>query len=336
MERLKHYVINNGIFVPRGIISDQDIVYDENREIVRESCILRGNNKSENITNAPKYLPREIATDIKSIDERLLFMGQFMREHYGHFLTEGVSRYWYLLDNPDENWKIPTPQNPFGLKKIGKSIIKPGLSHWKKVMLVFNIKSSDILHIKKPIRAKEVIVPQCSMYNRYKVYPKHLDVTRKIARHILGTAKLQQDIRPVYLSRTKLNKSMSSYIGEEPTEEYCKNIGCKIVYPERLSLKEQVVLINTHNVFIGCIGSAFHSLLFRFVEKNPTNIYLTTEPTEPTEPTKSNYAMIDSVLRSKTHYIHCLKSVANKKKTNIFDSQKAISELSEILKNSNN
>ena len=326
MEYLKFDVIKNGIFVPEGFVSKQDIVYDDNFEIVLDSCVLRGNNKSENVTNPPQHLPYEITKDIESIDGRLLFMGQFIREHYGHFLTEGVSRYWYLLDNPVKGWKIPTSKNPFGIKKRLKNIVNPSSSYWKKAMLTFNINSNDILCVKKPIRADEIIVPQCSMYNRYKIYQKHLDVTRRLAKNIIGTTKIKKDKTPVYLSRTKLNKSMRSYLGEEPIEEFCENMGCKIVYSERLSLKEQVILFNKHDVFIGCVGSAFHSILFRFVEMSAINIYLTTESTN------SNYEMIDSLMQNESHYISCIIPASDKIKTHLLDSQKAISELDDILR----
>jgi hypothetical protein len=90
MEYLKFDVIKNGIFVPEGFVSKQDIVYDDNFEIVLDSCVLRGNNKSENVTNPPQHLPYEITKDIESIDGRLLFMGQFIRENGSRTLLTQV------------------------------------------------------------------------------------------------------------------------------------------------------------------------------------------------------------------------------------------------------
>jgi len=325
MEYLKYQVIKNGIFVPKGLISRQDIVYDKNNEIVLESCVLRGHKKSENVTNPPKYLPTEIEERIESIDEQLLFLGQFMREHYGHSLTEGVSRYWYLLDHSIKNWKIPTSSNPFTMKRLIKSILMPSSAHCKKAMLAFNINYRDILCTQKPVRANRIIVPQCSMYNRHKIYQKHLDVTIKIAKNIISPIKIKQDQTPVYLSRTKLNRSMKGHQGEKSVEAYCKKLGCNIVYPEQLSLKQQIVLINTHDIFIGCIGSAFHSLLFRFVDRKATNIYLTEESNNP------NYKLIDALMHNESYYIRCISLATGNTKDRVVDSEKAISNLSNIL-----
>lgn len=46
-------------------------------------------------------------------------------------------------------------------------------------------------------------VPQCSMYNRCEVSKLHLDVTRKVARDIVGTIYLCRVSAPVYLMQNR-------------------------------------------------------------------------------------------------------------------------------------
>ena len=325
MSNLKHHLINNGFFVPRKYVAGQDIVYDKNSEIVEESCILRGENKSENVTNPPQRFPDVIKKKAGYVNDRLLFMGQFMREHYGHFLTEGISRYWYILQDTERNWRIPTPNYPFGIKKFIKAHLYPNRTQWKAVMKSFGLSRKNILYITDPIQAQEIIVPQCSMYNRYQIYMPHLQVTRKVAKDIIGSSHIGRDSTPVYLSRTKLNKKVRNYVGEELIEDYCREVGCKIVYPERLSLKQQIILFNRHDTFIGCIGAAFHTLLYRVVNTKAVNIYLATQSTNP------NYALIDNLMQNRSYYVYCVDPVPGKIRTLQFDDQKAVDGINQYL-----
>jgi len=162
------------------------------------------------------------------------------------------------------------------------------------------------------------------MYNRGQIHPSHHAVARKIARDIVGSSFIGHDPSPVYLSRTKLRKKFQTYIDEQSIERFCQEMGCIIVYPEKLSLKEQIILFNRHDVFIGPLGSAFHSTLFRFNGRKATNIYLVAETRN------SNYEMIDSIMQNDSHIIECATSQESKR-TKVFDTDKAIANLSKLL-----
>lgn len=317
-------VVKDGVFVPSGMVSNLDVVYDSEYGVVTESCVLRGNNKSEIFSSPPEFLADKIIQKIEKVDRRLLFMGQFMWGHYGHLVTEGISRYWYLMQNPEKKWCIPTSENPFGIKEVIKCYLKPGVSHRKKFMQVFGIGHADILVVDKPVQATEIIVPHPSMYNRYEIYPSHLAVTRKLGREIVRSSTIRHDTRPVYLSRTKLNRKTRAHTGEDRVESYCKEQGYKIVYPEQLSLKEQIILFNSHDIFVGCLGSAFHTIMFRFVDRKATNIYMATEGAN------SNYDMVDNLMGSTSRYIACIFPVSESSKTLELNYQKAIEGLDEI------
>jgi hypothetical protein len=327
MEHLQYLIINNGIFVPERYSPNYrtNLVYGSDYRIIEESCILRGKGKSENPSQPPEYFSFDEKEPLQYVDDRLLFMGPFMREHYGHLLVEGISRYWFVMKNLEKNWKIPTPRNPFGMKVFLKSYIKPASEHWKKMMNSFDIRRENILFTRNPIKAKEIIIPECSMYSRGPVNHQHLYVTRKIAKKIIRGSKIDHDSRPLYLSRVKLKKYFNNFIGEETIEKYCKDIGCKIIYPEKLSLKEQIILFNKHDVFIGCIGSAFHSTLLRFVNRKAINIYFCSNWINP------NFPSIDKLMENQSHYIECMDPLPDKSNTFMIDTKKGITALRGVL-----
>lgn len=39
----------------------------------------------------------------RSDETSVVFLGMFDIKHYGHWLTDGLSRFWYLLDNQSSN-----------------------------------------------------------------------------------------------------------------------------------------------------------------------------------------------------------------------------------------
>lgn len=72
----------------------------------------------------------------------------------------------------------------------------------------------------------------------------------------------QRTSQPLYLSRTKLHKKNRLVANELELENKLREKGFLICYPETLTLKEQINLINKHEVIVGTRGSALHSILF--------------------------------------------------------------------------
>ncbi len=252
-------------------------------------------------------------------------MGQFTSQHYGHLLTEGLSRYWYIANNALDGAKIPTLVDPFGMEEIVKSLLHPQQSHWREFLRAFRIRRGDIFVTKEPVQASEILVPHPSMTNRHEMLPCHLDVTRKAAAQILGKSIPLQDPTPVWLSRAKLKKKTRAYIGEQAIEDYCREQGCLIVYPEQMSLRKQIALFNAHDTFIGCTGSAFHTVMFRIVDRPANNVYLLSVPAN------SNYHMIDTLMENNSHYISCAEESAGPRKTWKLDYNDAVGGLNAVM-----
>ena len=306
-------VVEDGLFFPSGAISCHDVIYDAEYRLVPESCVIRGKVNPENVSRAPEYLPDAFRRKLERRrlshqQKRMLFLGTFVGKHYGHLLTEGIARYWYLIGRPDHGARIPAPYNPFGLRAHLEDLLKPQQSHWKAFLPVFGIGSDQILVTREPVYASEIIVPNPSMQNRGQISPAHLAVTKRLAVHLIRSAEIARDEAPVYLSRSKFRKrGKKQYLGEVAIEDYCKGHGCRIVYPEQLSLKEQIILFNTHDTFIGFSGSAFHSVMFRLVDRRATNIYLLDSAEN------SNFQLIDGLMKNSAHYIPCVEELAGER-----------------------
>jgi len=119
---------------------------------------------------------------------------------------------------------------------------------------------------------------------------------RAVAESDLGGNHITVSFQPVFLSRTGAD-SLRVIRGEAELERRLEQQGVRIVHPENLSLSEQIALFNTHKVFIGCWGSAFHNILFSL---NPS-VIVTHVICE--EVPHSNFLMIDAIQRNAANYI---------------------------------
>ena len=75
----------------------------------------------------------------------------------------------------------------------------------------------------------------------------------------------------VWLSRSRINSDNLVFTNERELETMLAKRGWMIFHPEEHSMKEQLETFASGEVLMGCIGSAFHTLLLM---KNPRSRYI--------------------------------------------------------------
>ena len=129
------------------------------------------------------------------------------------------------------------------------------------------------------------------------------------ARNILPQ-QLETTSQPLYLSRRLLESSSRNIINELELEKIFTSAGFAICYPEQLSLGEQVLLINKHEVIIGPIGSALHGILFD-ISPHRNTVCLTDK-----DHFNLNFIMIDAIKSVQSTYVAALTLDPNCRKYN--------------------
>jgi capsular polysaccharide biosynthesis protein len=76
--------------------------------------------------------------------------------------------------------------------------------------------------------------------------------------------------------------------------------GVEIVHPERLTFADQVRLVNRHRVFIGNVGSAFHSLMYVLPERRVRTVVIENTLNDHI----ANYVMIDLLKNVEANYLY--------------------------------
>jgi len=317
-------LIENGVFVARGIISDHDVVYDQNGTLVADSCVRRGVEKENNFSGAPERLPKNL-TPNHILKHEALFLGPYDMTHYGHWLTEGVARLWFLRQEKNVRRPILTgTTRPQSLSRRLYDMARRRTPNWMLGLSALGVEFNRFTFCAKPVRIASIIVPSCSIYLRHGIHAAHLDVTRAIGKALCKAPITPRSSLPVYLSRAKQTNQISTYQGHDEVDAFCHDEGFRVVYPETMSLSEQIALFNQHDTFIGFFGSAFHTLLMRWADEPTTNILLGPADPNPT------YFHIDRLMGNATHHIDCCRVLEDRRRYEC-DPQLAIAGIRKAL-----
>ena len=202
------------------------------------------NNFRNNKTCVRAYRPEK---DITYIDEEVVFAGIYFN-HFGHAITDGFSRLWYLSDENLKNKKVVF-------------INEPGNKHdWMSILSCLGLTKDDVIVLHEdanPIRFKRVHIPDQSFYffesfHRNMTIPYDL-IKRTVARNDLGSRK-------IYLSRTSLKDP--DCINEEYFESLYQGFGYTILHLQNMSFPEQVAAISAAQEVVSTVGTLTHMLLF--------------------------------------------------------------------------
>lgn len=160
---------------------------------------------------------------------------------WGHFLTQGLSRVWFALENPD----VPVVWDARALPGFAPSVLE---------LLGFN---NPMYFLDRVSHAAEVIFPEPGIGLGDYV---SADFARRIGK--VPHAALVPG-RRLFLSRAALSTGRGS-LGQErdaQLEALMRKHGFEAYSPERYSVSSQLEALSSAEVVVGVEGSAFHSLL---------------------------------------------------------------------------
>ena len=237
------------------------------------------------------------------LTEPVVFRSIFFK-HWGHFLLESLSRLWATETHP-ERAKLASVFCPvWGETEIG--------GRYAEVLDHLGVRLLPQPPPGQSVRLAKVYLPTPSFQIGAFCHPLHLEAPRRLARKLLTAPA--RDPRPVYLSRTDpalVNHKFRRIDNELELEAALARRGVRIVHMQHLSLAEQIALMNSHRVFIGPFGSAFHNLLFS-LEGRSISTFVLTGGWLPRD-----FIAIDRALGNCAHYLATLTRVANEGETKV-------------------
>ena len=219
------------------------------------------------------------------IDEEVIFLGPFIR-HWGHFICDEISRLWYVLDAPKK----------YRIAYCGWNFEHPGVDidgNYLELLELLGIKRDQLINVQKPTRFKKIIIPEMSFIPRDYYHVEFLKLLDIITTNALkGSYKVPEK---VYFTRSNWYDNDKER-GENNIVDYLTKLGFEIKSPERLSLRDQIRILNNSKSVCMISGSISHNIMFN---KSKNTIIILNK----TDMMNDYQVMIDNICKANIVYI---------------------------------
>lgn len=226
----------------------------------------------------------------RHIDAECLY-GGIIISHYGHFLIESLARFEAF----HRHASLPIVFTADCARPSELPV------YMKAIFELLNIPLARISFVQETTSFKKLVIPKAGMRWFDYLDTKHQQAMAMQVKKSFGADYPREKQGNIYLSRSKLSTAHDGNIicGEAEFENYLKTEGFTVVYPETLTVKEQVRLFCSARNIVGFVGSAFHTLLLCpdapekivYLHRNKTGV-------------NPQYPLIDKVLHIDSHYLN--------------------------------
>lgn len=263
----KEYLNSENLKVEKysdGIILPVNKYYNPYKTLCGSGGVLDKNGiyidiSSQNAENMSKRVYGKYKyKNVEKSDEKVIYLNHFIH-HWGHYLIDVIGRLWYVLKNDISEYKIAYTC------RLGKEDEIRG--NYLELLELLGIKKEQLIMVNKVTQFKEVIVPESSIYPGKFYYKEYVEIFDEIVKNA-NVSDCVPD-KKIYCSRKLLKAATNKEIGENKLEDIYNENGYESAYFEKLSVKEQIRLINSSREIVAVSGTLLHNLVFA---KNPVKV----------------------------------------------------------------
>jgi hypothetical protein len=237
---------------PRELVVDRSIpgAYRADGSVAKDT--LRAMLESAFTGPVPATLAADNVVEVH--DDEVVWGGNIMG-HYGHFLTESVSRLWPVLP---------------GARLEGMPVVlttpkaTPFVLQWLEAFGAPVVQLPD----RGAVRFTRMVVPEPALRHGAWISPAIRDIHLHVRRGLDVERPATRDV--VWLSRSKLGPNRVPY--DEGLLEWLIRDHVTVISPETMTVAEQVAALEGSRGVAGVCGSAFHTLLM--TDPVPDCLYL--------------------------------------------------------------
>lgn len=249
-KKLSFQVIENGMVLPHKNVKvlyhwGLGGVVDSNGKYIESSTLHPG-------VGGAYEPPKE---SIQYRHETAIYLGIFFRV-WGHDLTDNIRRIWFLKSEFMNQFKnCPVVYIPYN---EGYYTIE-NQPNFRRLLEILGVYVEDVAAITQPTKFDKIILPDGSFLAQGSgrgftaEYRETIDIVRDFA---------LKNRTPTSVKKVYLFYGRKRQVGEERLAEYFKSKGYEIIYPEKLTLDEQLDLMINCESFISTAGSCSHNSLF--------------------------------------------------------------------------
>jgi capsular polysaccharide biosynthesis protein len=195
------------------------------------------------------------------------FLDSEFRGHFGHALTEQVSRLW--------GWAEAKRADPDLKALMAVNFERKELAGFEKqLMAAGGIDVDDIELVTGPVRVDRLVAATPMLGNPLYVHPDILEVWKTVSRHLSEDAPSRDYPRRIFCSRRE-QVGPGAFRG---ARRVCRNAeelealfvrhGFEVIYSEDYPLPEQARIFREADVIAGYAGSALFNLIFSETAKH--------------------------------------------------------------------
>ncbi len=193
-------------------------------------------------------------TEVYAADCIHIYVGPLIF-HHGHFLLTSLARLWPLLKVSDRNVRLiyhgdHDIQTIYQQIPIANAAIK-----------AFDLTPEHFVRPVVPTIFERLFVPAPSFEETNSAHQIHSDVGTLIGRFLKKDQILPVFPRPVMFSKEKLVSGVGRISNEDEITDRLSQRGVEVLYPETMTLTEQLCVFETAPAVVSYAGSALHTSL---------------------------------------------------------------------------
>jgi len=211
------------------------------------------------------------STDIAYEAHDAYYMGGLFI-HYGHFILESLTRYWYALSNDIGDVKFVF--NVWKANAGESEALKARLFHgrWGDFFNGLGITKENIILLERPMQFKTLIVPQCA----YSISPSDcfvshasrlawLHINKRMSQIYAMQSSVKTYSENIYISRRAVKNPAQGrrIMNESEVEAMFVSLGFSVVVPEELESQfEMQSILSKAKVIASSPGSGLQNAVF--------------------------------------------------------------------------
>lgn len=241
----------NAIYVPKlKNFDDNQGVYTQTGFLIQEAALYSHN--PPRLKGHSQYIKIDPVGNYPEI-ERAIYVGH-ADLHFGHTITEFFNRLWSLryTRKNDEKVLIHSFHSFSDLFSVG---------WFCDFINLLGLKKEDFILSDVPIRVSNLTVPSPAFCEESFVFSEFNSYAQDIGRIVINR-EASSFPELIYLSREKIKIGSWKIINESFISRNLAKLGFRIVYPEEMSLHDQIKVFSPGNIVVGPLGSAFHTSIF--------------------------------------------------------------------------
>lgn len=248
-------ILSNVISIPvissnhPGFDFEGGLIHGETLEPIQEALLIRYNK----IVQIVPEIENKLSEDFIRLPFKTgyFFYGGLLFDNFGHFLLESLSRLWAWRNIQSKQIGILF-YAPWGIPNYNKK------NHYiYQVFQSLGIPMEQISFLNEPTRIENIIIPKQKYgfgicRNPDEIFMSFIKSFQIPLKNLSTTTKLKY----LYISRSQMPFNNGRPFGEQLFENYLKTQGYDTVYPEKLTLYEQLFLYKNAERIIFCDGGA--------------------------------------------------------------------------------